>query len=276
MRHSVRGSDVLGRRSRTGGRIAVVAVVLAALLSGCTGSSVSQSQPVSLPRTGTLAPGASLPSDAECARRVVPAGPEVRPANTTFNQTRGIRKSLPGPYLSRLSGDFTGTTDEIIQWAACKWGIDTDVLRAQAAQESSWFMTSLGDFTDDARWCAPGHVPGGDGRPGCPESVGIMGVKYQYHGVAFPEAAQSTAYNLDYALAVWRGCFEGQEAWLADSPPNSGYRAGDLWGCLGRWYEGDWRSASAVGYIGRVQAATNSQVWATDWFAKLTAPASAG
>jgi hypothetical protein len=29
-------------------------------------------------------------------------------------------------------GDDEGTTDEIIQWAACKWGIDTDVVRAQA------------------------------------------------------------------------------------------------------------------------------------------------
>ena len=127
----------------------------------------------------------------------------------------------------------------------------------------------LGDFTSDERWCAPGHTLGGDGRPGCPESVGIMGVKYQYHGVAFPEAAESTAYNLDYTLAVVCSCFDGQESWLADNPVNSGYRAGDLWGCLGRWYEGDWRSASANGYIGRVQAAMNSEVWKSDWFVEF-------
>lgn len=267
---------MLGSRLRTASRMAAVALVLVAVLSGCPGPSVSHSQPISLPRTGTLAPGSALPNDAECTRRVVRSGPEVRTANTVYNQTRGSRKPLAGKYLSRLSGDFTGTTDEIIQWAACKWGIDTNVVRAQAAQESSWFMTSLGDFTSDERWCAPGHTLGGDGRPGCPESVGIMGVKYQYHGVAFPDAAESTAYNLDYTLAVVRSCFDGQESWLADNPPNSGYRAGDLWGCLGRWYEGDWRSASADGYIGRVQAAMNSEVWKSDWFAELSTPASAG
>jgi autotransporter family porin len=175
-----------------------------------------------------------------------------------------------------LTGNFTGTTDEIIQWAACKWGIDTDVVRAQAAQESSWFMSAIGDFTSNGQWCAPGHVLGGDGRPGCPETVGIMGVKYRYHSVAYPEAAQSTAYNFDYALSVWRECFEGQEAWLADNPPRSGYRAGDMWGCLGRWFAGDWRSGEARGYIHRVQANLRSRPWESAWFRDLTAPASAG
>jgi soluble lytic murein transglycosylase-like protein len=31
---------------------------------------------------------------------------------------------------------FRGTTDEIIRWAAWKWGIDEDLLRAVAARES--------------------------------------------------------------------------------------------------------------------------------------------
>ena len=103
----------------------------------------------------TLPPGESLPSDEVCAGRVAPSGPEIRPDNALFNATRGHQKQIPGTFLSRVSGNFSGTTDEIIQWAACKWGIDTDVVRAQAAQESSWCMTAAGDFTDDSRWCAP-------------------------------------------------------------------------------------------------------------------------
>jgi autotransporter family porin len=137
-------------------------------------------------------------------------------------------------------------------------------------------MSAVSDFTEDSQWCAPGHVPGGDGKPGCPQSVGILSVKYRYHGVAFPEAAESTAYNLDYSLAVWRSCFEGQETWLADQPPGSGYRKGDMWGCLGRWYAGDWRSDQALGYIDRVQEAYRTHRWESAWFLELRAPPSAG
>jgi autotransporter family porin len=252
------------------------ALLLVSLAAGGCSRPVSTAQPPPGPISVTLPPGQSLPSDAECAAQVVPSGEETRTANARYNQSRGWNKTFPGRFLSRVSGDFTGTTDEIIQWASCKWGIDTDVVRAQAAQESSWFMSSIGDFTDQTSWCAPGHVPGADGRPGCPESVGMMGVKYRYHSEAFPEAQQSTAYNVDYTLAVWRSCFEGEEAWLSNQPPRSGYRAGDLWGCVGRWYAGDWRSANANGYISRVQTAMTSQVWTTEWFAALRSPASSG
>lgn len=236
----------------------------------------SLAQPIIQARTETLAPRQNLPGDKYCAGRVVPSGPETRPANEVPNHTRGHQKNLSGSFLSQVTGDFTGTTDEIIQWAACKWGIDTDVVRAQAAQESSWFMSAAGDFTDDPNRCAPGHVPGGDGRPGCPESVGIMQVKYRYHEGAHPEAGQSTAYNLDYALATWRTCYEGQEPWLADHPSGSGYRAGDLWGCVGRWYAGDWRSDLASGYVSRVQANLAERIWTQDWFLNLAAPPAVG
>ena len=42
-------------------------------------------------------------------------------------------------------GNFTGTTTEIFQWAACKWGIDEDTLRAVAVQESDWHQSAVGD-----------------------------------------------------------------------------------------------------------------------------------
>jgi hypothetical protein len=253
-------------------------LVVALLLGACgqtvstvtESASVGREAPPSAPLSPdtdnlALAPGQSLPSDTECAGRVTDSGTEVRPGNTPFNQTRGRQQQLPGLW-SRVTGNFTGTTDEIIQWAACKWGIDADVVRAQAVQESSWRMTFLGDFTDDSQWCAPGHALGGDGKPGCPQSVGIFQVKYRYYSDGFPMAANSTAYNLDYALATWRVCFEGQETWLADHPPGSGYKAGDMWGCIGRWYAGDWRSAMALDYIRRVQENYSGRAWESDWF----------
>jgi autotransporter family porin len=237
----------------------VLLLILVQLVTGTYGANVSSATPLDV---GTLAlpPGHDLPNDAECAGRVL-ASAEARPGNTQFNQTRGHQKHLAGAFLSRVTGNFTGTTDEAIQWAACKWGIEADVVRAQAVEESGWQMTVLGDFTDDRRWCAPGHLPGVDGKPGCPQSVGILQTKYRYTVDAFPEAAESTAYNLDYVLGVWRTCFEGQETWLADDPPASGYGAGDMWGCLGRWYAGDWRSDMALGYIDRVQQRYRERAW---------------
>ena len=41
-------------------------------------------------------------------------------------------------YVSRVDGNFTGTTDEILQWGACKWGFDEDLVRAIAATETWW------------------------------------------------------------------------------------------------------------------------------------------
>lgn len=239
--------------------LCALVIVVSQLFAGPCGPNVSSATP---PDANSLAlpPGAELPGDVECASRVV-AATETRPGNTPFNQTRGRQKNLPIRFLSRVSGDFTGTTDEIIQWAACKWGIDADVVRAQAVQESKWDMTTVGDFTDDSRWCAPGHVPGGDGQPGCAQSIGILQVKYRWYADAFPEAAESTAYHLDYVLGYWRMCFEGREAWLVDHPPASGYHAGDMWGCMGRWYAGDWRTEVALYYIGRVQEHYRVRAW---------------
>ena len=33
--------------------------------------------------------------------------------------------------LPRVDGQFTGTTDEIFQWGACKWGLPEALLRSR-------------------------------------------------------------------------------------------------------------------------------------------------
>ena len=42
--------------------------------------------------------------------------------------------------VPRIDGQFAGTTDEIFQWAACKWGLPDDLLRAIAVRESTWYQ----------------------------------------------------------------------------------------------------------------------------------------
>ncbi|HZQ56819.1 MAG TPA: cell wall-binding repeat-containing protein [Acidimicrobiales bacterium] len=213
----------------------------------------------------TLPPGAPLPDDATCASEVR-ATPENRPDNATTNATRGVQKNLTSPYptFARVDGNYAGTTDEIIQWVACKWGIDEDVVRAQASIESWWHQSTLGDWGTDAAACAIGYAIGVDpsGHPGqCPQSVGLLQVRYPYWTNGFPQVETSTAYNADYAYAAWRACFEGQETWLNTVDRVGTYGPGDMWGCLGVWYSGRWRTSAADGYIAAVQQNLSQRVW---------------
>jgi hypothetical protein len=216
-----------------------------------------------------LPPGSKLPSDAECAASVK-AKPENKRMNKTYNATKGSQK-LPADFFGgsdpransqlgpRVTGNFTGTTDEILQWAACKWGVDEDMVRAQAVTESWWQQTVKGDWTSDSTRCAPGHGIGADGKPGeCPESFGILQNRYPYMKGAWPGIHDSTAFNADTAYAYWRACYEGYEWWLSNT---GNYAAGDAWGCMGRWFTGQWHSYWADWYIGNVQNHLNQRTW---------------
>ncbi len=227
----------------------------------------------------TLPPGSALPSGADCAWQVK-LRPENKRVNESFNATPGNQGIAPDffPYGSgdpranteigvRVDGAFTGTTDEILQWAACKWGIDEDMVRAQAAIESWWHQDALGDWTSDLDCCAPGHGLGVDGQPGlCPESFGILQNRYPYEQSAWPGIADSTAFNADLTYAIWRASFEGYEWWLNDVEHGEPYAAGDAWGCFGRWFSGRWHTPAAEDYIDRVQDYLGQRIWETPNF----------
>ncbi len=228
-------------------------------VAGKTTTSSPSSAPPATTNNGrftTLPPGSLLPSDATCAASVRPTSTEPRPDNTVANHTNVYAqgKRLTGSYLKpygyepRVTGNFTGTTDEILQWGACKWGIDEDIVRAQAEMESHWHQSTLGD-------CLGGTVPE---THGC-QSVGILQIKGANlpptHPGTWPYAYQSTAFNVDYMLAVMRTCFEGKETWLGN-----GYHAGDIWGCVGRWFSGDWYGGS-LNYIAGVQKNMANKDW---------------
>ena len=181
----------------------------------------------------TLRVGASLPSGTSCETKVAKSVWEPRPKNKKQNTTVGVEGvSVDGAsdvwnkrYAGRIDGNFKGTTDEIIQWGACKWGFDVDGVRAVAVQESWWRMSTVGDSG---------------------ESHGIMQVRNTYHKAAFPSAKESTAYNVDYALAWRRACFDGDFSWLREK--NSTYKAGDEWGCIGAWFSGRWYDGDVSKY----------------------------
>jgi len=221
----------------------------------------------------TLPPSAKLPSGAWCARRVrASPSPENRPANKAFNDTTGqpvgpsFFSAGDSPQVrtlaSRVSGDFTGTTEEILRWAACKWGISQNIVFAQAAAESWWEQDNLGDWGTQAALCPLGHGLGADGRPGkCPQSYGILQNRYPFERPGWPGLGRSTAMNVDAAYAIWRSCYDGYEVWLNKELRGQQYRAGDVWGCVGRWYAGSWHTPAADQYISAVRKYLRERVW---------------
>ena len=221
-------------------------------------------------KLSTLPPGSSLPTDKECVSRIQRSSIEARQENDAANRRVPEASQLAsiqswGPdigmnsnadrFRQRVTGNFTGTTDEILQWAACKWGFDTDVVRAQAAMESTWYQKMVGDATTDQRLCPPGTWDGSR----CYQSYGIMQVKYIDWTGAWPMSRDNTAFNADFAYGWMRSCFEGWVDYLHER--TSTYHAGDIWGCVGFWYSGGWHDSGATNYIAQVKSLYDQKPW---------------
>jgi hypothetical protein len=273
-------------------RFRVIPVVASAILIASSSVALAAPRPASAPGPAapaaktvyfhTLPPGAKLPTGAHCARLVnASRRGEVKAANKPYNRRTGQRvgskffstgdSRLAQQRLApRINGDFTGTTIDILRWAACKWGIDQDIVFAQAAVESWWQQDTKGDWGTDAAACPAGHKLGQDGKAGqCPQSYGILQNRYPYEDGGWPAMISSTAMNADAAYGIWRACFDGYEPWLNTVPRGTQYKAGDAWGCVGRWFAGRWRTTAALGYIHKVQHYLKEKIWLQPDFKQL-------
>jgi hypothetical protein len=261
--------------SRRLGWIVVALVLIVAGPAACTTTAPSTAG--GLGQTSvyfhTLPPGATLPSGAYCANLVNSSPlPENRSGNKLYNSRKGHQvgakflatdASAAQNLVRRINGDFTGSTIDILRWAACKWGINQDIVFAQAAVESWWQQDTLGGWTD-ASTCPPGRRLGQQAKPGeCPVTYGILQNTYEPGGwpAGWPAIAQSTAMNADAAYAVWRSCFDGYETWLNSMPRGGQYQKGDVWGCVGRWFSGQWLNPPALGYIAQVKEYMREKIW---------------
>jgi hypothetical protein len=222
----------------------------------------------------------TLPRDAAAAAKVHRSAWEPRSANATANHTVAPSTFKVAGYsgmvnhakvFGRVTGNYRGTTDEIIQWAAVKWGLPDNVIRAEAVAESAWYQNlhrgrqpvadhGYGDFGV----CGGSPPASGYGAQG-PSSFGVMQVKWCTMKDAnapgygpWPWVERSTAYDLDFYAAVIRGCFEGWDTWLGAT-----YHRGDLWGCVGRWFSGAWHDPAAERYIVKVKSAYTHRPWLT-------------
>lgn len=221
-------------------------VVLAVMAVGAVPAEAASLASVSVKEPGTDPLG-----DAVAAARVNRTSWEPRRENAEANRRRPseeqlneFRRRSDMVYRRNVTGRYRGTTDEIIQWAARKWGFDPNLFRAVATVESYWKMSTVGD--------------GG-------LSFGLFQLKRTHH-CCFPLSARYSAFNADYYGAILRSYYDGRQTWLNDVERGERYRAGDLWGSVGSWYAGRWRTAPALDYIRKVQRALRDEPWRGRWF----------
>lgn len=197
-------------------------------------------------------PAATRPlADSVAAKRVRRSGFEPRRANAAATHRKPSSAALKRwratsqmPYAKYVTGAFTGTTDEVLQWAAIKWGIKPDLLRAVAVVESYWKMSTVGDSGD---------------------SFGLFQVRRPFHCVE-PSCAlfrDDAAMNADYYGGIVRAYYDGRQRWLNDVASENGkpYRRGDIWASVGAWYSGRWWDDAARGYVAKVRSALAARSW---------------
>jgi hypothetical protein len=231
------------------------------------------------------------------------------------NSLQSRARSTDGTYkaqwdswlIPRIDGQFTGTTDEIFQWAACKWGLPDNVIRAVAVRESTWFQSL--HYSDGACYWNRGC---GDAFPASSASSQVYCDGLAKFGHDYQTELRSTAGPTPYTpqsgmcpktfsilgiMSWWspswgfnwadnqNGAFpfnRDSTAFAADYyaaeirgcfngwQGTANFTSGDLWGCVGLWYSGTWHDTEADAYAGRVQNELANHTWLLSSFGPKT------
>jgi hypothetical protein len=226
-------------------------------------------------------PGAPPLSDTAAAALVVHR-PETEPQNRPFNFYMPTEAQLSAfhdartadgeladrviperRYVTGRPGLRDPSTDDLIQWAAYKWGVPVDWIRAQMAVESSWNQRAAGDqVTVTPAWRSSyppqARIPG---YADVYESMGISQVKWRPDGSVGPGTEplrwESTAFALDFYAAEIRYFYDGRCSWCGP-----GYGPGQSWNSIGAWYEPTpWDNSGQRSYVTRVQQALAGRLW---------------
>jgi autotransporter family porin len=221
----------------------------------CCGLVLAIAAPATAAAVSTKPVGWGPLSSKKAAKKVKRSDWEPRPQNGAANHRVPKRKLLEAwrarsemPYAKFVNGRFRGTTDEIIQWAARKWGLDPELLRAVAVVESWWRMETVGDNGD---------------------SFGLYQVRRPYHcWDACVIARNFTGFNADYYGGIIRAYYDGKMGWLNTVERGQDYAPGDIWGSVGAWFSGRWRTQPSLDYIGVVQQRLAERTWRQGYFAE--------
>jgi hypothetical protein len=171
-------------------------------------------------------------------------------------------------YVTGRPGLASPSTDDLIQWAAHKWHIPEDWIRADMAVESWWEQTDLGDrATVPGKWYTL-YPPQArvSGTSEVYQSMGISQVKWIPDGSdetgTEPLRWKSTAFALDYYAAKVRYFYDGDCSWCGSS-----YSAGQTWNSIGGWYQPyPWGNSAHEAYISQVKSDLARRVWAQPGF----------
>ena len=221
----------------------------------------------------TLPPGATLPSEASCTAAIQYCRePEIVASNQNdgstaqYNSNQATPQPVPGYFYSyanlaggtgnpigtsadyaSVTGNFSGSTDDIARWSACKHGISENVIRAQMSNETEWNESCAirnqptdincyenGDYNnptgDPSGLPVTSITPGGvfsglDGQgdywtgsawaaitgTNHDDSWGIVQTKVYYFWAWWPMVSQYTSFALDARYAEMRACVNGDD-----------------------------------------------------------------
>jgi Putative Ig domain len=134
----------------------------------------------------------------------------------------------PYTWMKMVDGQYTGTTEMIIRWAACKWGIDEDMIRAQGMSEAwTWVQwNARGDQRSSITQCQAGNNATHDSTNlwgylvsnACYQSWSIWQTKVVYASpnegawTTWPAINESTAFAADYRYGSQRSCMNGDQS----------------------------------------------------------------
>lgn len=253
-------------------------------------------------------PSTFRPLSDRAAAALVTAEPETRPNNAKPYSINGIRHPATNfyvptraqlarfrsartslgqpvlqfnPYLGYVDGRdglHHPSTDELIQWAAHKWGIPENWLRAEYVLESNWNSFMLGDQTpvsaaDYRRYPVQARVPG---TLQVYQSLGITQVRWDPKGDfgagSEPLRWLSTAFNIDLQAATVRFFYDdphgARKLW-----GDSSYRPCQRWNSIGGWFHPyPWSNPGQAQYVRSVQDNLRNASWRSSDFLGATPP----